>query len=202
MAKGEKCRLFFAVEVPEDIRRAVYRVQEDLARGVRNVIKWVEPANLHLTLKFVGEVLEEQVVDVVAIGRRAAQVGAACEFAVAGAGAFPNAHRPRVIWLGTRGDLASLQAVATELDHLLAEEGLAEREDKPFTPHLTLGRVRRGKPAPDLTALLESHAGAEFGEVRADSFVLMRSYLRPAGPVYEVADRFGLPGGTSPRQGE
>ncbi|MCD6351547.1 MAG: hypothetical protein J7M26_05465, partial [Armatimonadetes bacterium] len=91
--------------------------------------------------------------------------------------------------------------VAGELDRLVVEAGLARAENRPFTVHLTLGRVRRGRRAPDLSAALEEFSGQEFGRWRAADFVLMRSFLRPEGPKYEVIERFALPGGAATTRG-
>lgn len=195
-------RLFFAIPMPEEVRAQVAEVLRELAGGARIVVKWVEPENLHITLKFVGAVPQARVAELDELGREAARAGRCCTMRIVGAGAFPNARRPRVVWLGTTGDLEPLASVAAELDRLAAERGLAEAENRAFTPHLTLGRVRRGKLAPDLTSLLEAYAGREFGEARVDRFVLMRSHLRPQGPVYEVVETYALPGGSREAYGE
>jgi len=198
----ETWRLFFAVEMPEEVRAEVAEALGELASAARIVVKWVEAENLHITLKFVGAVPQARVTEVRELGREAARAGSCCTLRIVGAGAFPNARRPRVVWLGTTGDFKPLASVATELDRLAAGRGLAEAENRPFTAHLTLGRVRRGKLAPDLTSLLEGYAGREFGEARVDGFVLMRSHLRHQGPIYEVVESYALPGGSREAHGE
>jgi 2'-5' RNA ligase len=90
------------------------------------------------------------------------------------------------------GETESVIRVATELDRLLAQANLAQAENRPLTLHLTLGRVRRGKKAPDLTAILSRIGAKEFGTVRVEDFVLMRSHLRPDGPLYQVICSFAL----------
>lgn len=194
MPPDEKWRLFFAVAMTDEIRRRAAEVQRELALVTGRVVKWVDPGSLHLTLKFVGWVPADRVPDVLAVGREVAAAASPASLTLVGAGAFPNARRPRVLWIGGSGDVDILAAAAGALDRRLAEQGLAEPENRPFTAHLTLGRVRPDARPPDLTEALAVFAGQEFGQVSVAEFLLMRSHLQPSGPVYEVVESFALPG--------
>lgn len=192
MASEEKWRLFYAVELPEAVRQQAVEVQRRLAAQMGSMVKWVSAENLHVTLKFVGWVPAKRVGRAIEIGRQVAAASVPCDLVVRGAGAFPSPSRPRVIWLGLAGQVEVLAGIATQLDELTAGEGLAEPESRPFTPHLTLGRVRRGKKPRDIGPALAQFEGCEFGNIPVRGFVLMRSHLRPDGPKYEVVDTFEL----------
>jgi 2'-5' RNA ligase len=196
MAAEEKWRLFFAVEMPEAVRAGAEAVQRQLARLVGDAVKWVERENLHVTLKFVGYVPACRVEAVVEVGRGAATKGRGVVLRVVGAGAFPSLRRPRVLWLGLTGSLEPLAAVAQSLDTCLAQQGLAPPDNRPFQPHLTLGRVRPGRQIANLGAALQELASLDLGPVEVRELVLMRSHLRPEGPVYEAVARFPLPPGS------
>ncbi len=191
---SEKWRLFFAVEIPSQVRARAVQVQRRLSRAAGGMVKWVEPENLHITLKFIGEVEAGKVEQVRRIGRQAALKARPMNIEVAGAGAFPSPSSVRVLWLGVRGDTAELAGLAEALEAGLEEAGICGRESRPFVAHLTLGRARRGARLRGIAPALAEFEGESFGEFRVESFVLMRSHLRPEGPVYEVVERFSLGG--------
>ena len=175
-------RAFLAVDPPEEILREIARVEEKLRRLIRGDIRWVRPKAIHLTLKFFGDVPRAQVETISrAVGPVAASFGPFA-LAVGGAGVFPDAKRPRVIWLGLGGETARLAAFQKELERSLGQAGFA-REEKPFRPHITLGRVR----SPGLTGLaevLEKRETYGAGAFTAPGLGLYRSELTPRGAVY------------------
>jgi 2'-5' RNA ligase len=189
----EKWRLFFAVAMTEEVKARAAEVQRELGKTTGRIVKWVDPAILHITLKFVGWVPENRVDDCLAVGREVAAVGRRGKLILAGAGAFPNARRPRVLWLGAAGDIDILAAAAEVFDRRMAEVGLAEAESRTFAAHLTLGRVRQGARPPDMTEAIFAFADEQFGEVPVEEILLMRSHLQPSGPVYERSEAFSLP---------
>ena len=200
MPSSEIWRLFFALLIPDDVRDAAVRLQRQLAPALRGMVKWVEPENLHVTLKFIGNVPAHLLQKIEDIGRKAAAAAEKGSLLARGVGAFPNLRRPRVIWVGLDGDVQALADVAACLNRELSAAHIAEPENRPFTAHLTLGRVRRGARSPDLSGLVAELGDVELGVVPFDEFVLMRSHLRPSGPVYEVVARFSATG--KPQQGE
>lgn len=186
-------RTFVAVEVSESVRS---QAAELVRRLKPNPVKigWVEPANMHITLKFLGEQTDEAVADIC----RAVQEGAATvepfEFRCVGAGAFPNLERPRTLWLGVTDGLAQLQGLHAAIDAALARLRFP-RDRQRFLPHLTIGRVREGgvglRSLADGLRNLQDFAG---GTTVVDEVTVFSSQLRPSGPVYEVLATASLAG--------
>jgi 2'-5' RNA ligase len=157
-------------------------------------IAWVAPGNLHLTLKFLGAVPEEQIEAVAGALGQASLEASPFEARIRGLGAFPSARRPRVVWAGVAEGAADMIELARRVDLALAALGFP-RDERPFSPHVTLGRVREAGRNPALTAALGSAATREFGQMRVPSASLMRSELSPRGARYtELATvRLGRP---------
>ncbi len=187
-------RLFVALEPPDPVRRRLSAIAAELRRGAGRAadeIRWVAPENVHLTIQFLGAVPEERVPDVEAALRAAAAGARPLALEVKGAGGFPNARRPRVLWAGLEGDVAPLAAFAADVGRRLAPLGFPP-EDRPFSPHLTLGRAREGRGAPGLAGALAHAAQADGTPWRASELVLFESHLSPKGPRYEVIARLPL----------
>ncbi len=171
--------------------RAALGVAIARLRGVAREVAWVAPENLHLTLKFLGQVEEARLAPL-AMALQAAAAGLpAFDASVAGLGAFPSATRPRVVWAGVREGAGTTTALAERVERACAGLGLAP-ETRPFSPHITLGRVRVPRRNPRLTDLLAAGAGEEFGRIRVGSLVLMESRLSPQGARYGERARASL----------
>lgn len=175
-------RLFIAIELPGEIRQAIAGVQEELRKTGANA-GWTRPEGVHLTLKFLGEVPENNVAGIPAALTGAVQGTGTLDLAVEGAGAFPNAKAPRVLWLGVTGDLEKLAKLQAAVEDAMAGLGF-KREDRAFSPHLTLARIRFPKPRDDWQRKIENIRGVKLGRFRADRVSLMKSELRPEGAVY------------------
>jgi RNA 2',3'-cyclic 3'-phosphodiesterase len=199
-ARPRNHRLFVALEPPEPVRRRLAAMAVELRRAAgwrADEIRWVAIENVHLTLQFLGAVPEERLPDVEVAVRAAASAGRALSLEVRGAGGFPNARRPRVVWAGLAGDLAALGELVAELGRRLAPLGFPP-EDRPFSAHLTLGRAREGRGAPGLAGALASAADvadAAGAPWRAIEIVLFESHLSPKGPRYEALLRAPLGSG-------
>jgi RNA 2',3'-cyclic 3'-phosphodiesterase len=183
-------RAFIAIKLPEDVLSELPRVQDRLRQsGVE--ASWVRPGGIHLTLKFLGEVDESQQGEIFDAIRKAAAGISRFRIAVAGAGAFPNSRNARVIWLGITGDLAPLATLHAAIEEVMAGLGF-KREDRKFTPHLTLARIRQGRPQSKLQTALEEirDTGLPAFEVAGVSF--MKSDLLPSGAVYTELGRAEL----------
>ena len=180
-------RTFIALELSDAQKDGILGLIERLrSEGLR--ASWSRRATIHLTLKFLGDVEEESLQDVVeATGRAASRVG---PFGVSlgGAGAFPSARRPRVLWLGVEADRA-LFDLQGALEEELSELGF-ERERRRFKPHVTLGRIRE-QPSGSIEALLDSLEIPE-GRTVVDSVRVMRSKLSPGGAVHDVVQEIPL----------
>jgi 2'-5' RNA ligase len=188
-------RLFLALEPSEPVRRRVAALQAELRRAdARDAVRWVAGENVHLTLQFLGAVPEERVAALEAAARAAAAGAAPLALEVAGAGAFPNGRRARVVWAGVRGEVPALARLVAALGERLAPLG-HPAETRPFSPHLTLGRSRDPRGAAGLAAAL-GHAGegAPPATWRVAEVVLFRSHLSARGPRYEALARLPLGG--------
>jgi len=186
-------RTFVAVEINTAVREQTEQLIKRLQTAPVDV-KWVEPRNLHLTLKFLGDVAAEETVRVChAVARTAEQV-APFELELCGAGAFPNAQRPRTLWLGTGSGRELLETLHQRLESALRKLGF-RRESRRFHAHLTLGRVRHGGPrTAELGELLRQYADYAAGRTTIRELVTFSSQLGRAGPTYEVLGRASLDG--------
>lgn len=165
-------RLFFAVPVPKKVARALSAVRGEFRKEAG--MKWVPHQNLHLTLKFLGEVEEADLGSIMTLGEQAAQEVPALNLSVEGLGVFPERRRPRVLWAGITGS----QSTCRDLEVLARKLG---SED--FHPHLTLARFKKGKPA-ELVRVLDALKGQHWGSLSVRQFALVKSELLPGGPLY------------------
>jgi 2'-5' RNA ligase len=185
-----RLRTFIGVALDKAIRARTVALQESLARTGTEV-KWVEPENLHVTLLFLGEVDEREVPRVCRMV--ADSVGPQPPFlmSVETAGCFPNPRRPRVLWVGVGEGTQPLCAIHDALEIPLQELGY-RREERRYTPHITLGRVKSDRPTDSLTAALAKHAGWKGGEMTVREVHVLSSELTPQGPHYTVLSRAPL----------
>lgn len=185
-------RLFTAVALPDDVRRALAGEQERLKRcGAR--VGWVAPENLHLTMVFLGDTFAGRVPALAAALDGAVAPAAPFDFEVAGLGAFGSPRSPRVIWAGVTGPPPDLPALHARVAAAVSACGV-RLESRPFAAHVTLGRVRSSQGAGALTAALASPNFPSMGRAVAGSVLLMRSILGRAGPQYSVVHESLLKG--------
>ncbi len=189
-------RLFVAVELPEDVRRALAATVTALGRaGVAgDAVRWVRPEGIHVTLKFLGATAEAQV-PAIEDALRAAVAGMR-PFRVqpAGVGSFGGRRRLRVVWVGVEGDVDALAALAARVEQGLAPLGFPA-EQRPFAAHLTLGRVRDETPPAvreDIFAAMEGLNTPPIPPVPVDRVSLMQSSLGPGGASYRALAVFPL----------
>jgi 2'-5' RNA ligase len=188
-----RLRTFIAVAIDKATRDRAVALQEALGRAGADV-KWVEPENLHLTLLFLGEVEDRTVPAVCRVVAEVAAGRAPFEMSVEGAGAFPSARRPRTLWAGVGAGTQELVALHDALEPPLLDLGCYRREERRYTPHLTLGRVKGDGGAEQLATALARRADWQGGRVRVGEVLVMSSELRPEGPTYTVLGRGKLGG--------
>jgi 2'-5' RNA ligase len=185
-------RLFVAVNLPDDVRAAVWEAAAPL-RALPAPIRWVAPDILHLTLKFLGDVATDRETAVVEGLEAAVQGAKPFAMEIGGFGAFPRPNRPRVVWVGCEAT-PPLEL----LQHRVEREMLAlgfPLEGRPFHPHVTLGRVRKDARSPDLAALEPTMQDLALHDVvTVRSIDLMQSTLRPDGATYSVRHAAALSG--------
>ncbi len=188
-------RLFVAVNLDPALRSAVEDVRRRLLEAWpqgAQLVKWVEPHNLHLTLKFLGPV-EASRVSRVAEVLRAVESSAPFDLHLVGLGAFPRPRGARVLWVGVREGSQELGHLAQVVEDALQPLGFG-REERPFSAHLTIGRLRTPSYHPQLEAALNQNSSVEIGFQHVHSVELVQSSLRPAGPVYTVVRSYRLAG--------
>ncbi len=194
---GERIRSFIAIPVPsagiQALEDAVKWLESDLGRSVR----WVRPESIHLTLKFMGDIqaeMAERVLDALPpVAARFSPIG----LSISGMGVFPNPRRPRVLWAGVHGDLETLAALQLAIDEAVGKLGLP-KEQRAFSPHLTLGRVRRDVPEGQLRRIGQVVADGELSGApswTADTVNLMRTELDPTGSRHYLVGSASIGGG-------
>jgi RNA 2',3'-cyclic 3'-phosphodiesterase len=173
-------RAFVAFELPGKVLDSLSSFQKDLSASGAD-IKLVERANLHFTVKFLGEITDGQGAEV--DSRLKKLVLRPVHLEVRGVGAFPSPSRPRVVWAGVS---ANQEEMIVSLAQKILEslEGIGERDERPFQPHVTLARVRSGVNAGALQEVIRANSSRPFGEADLIAFKLKSSQLTPRGPVY------------------
>ena len=191
--EDEPLRLFVAIDLPEDVRESLGRLQTDLRRHDLPGLRWTRPEGVHLTLKFLGETPATSVAAIEGALARAVRGVPSFRLALGAPGTFGGRRGPRVLWVDVEGELQPLQQLQAAVERELAAAGFAP-EERGFSPHLTLARV----PQPPRPGLAERVAraleavAAPRGEFEARELVLMRSSLQPGGAVYSRVAAFPL----------
>lgn len=180
-------RLFFALELSDLVKEDLQLLIGKLRPRVRGV-RWVEPRAMHLTLRFLGEVEADQLGPLCAAARLAAAEAPSLSLRTDGLGMFPGKGRPKVIWVAVESDEEKLQALQAGLEEALHNARFG-RQDHPFSPHLTLGRVEWGA---DPRRDLEGVQAPPPRRFETGEFLLVESRLGPAGSHYEIRCRFPL----------
>ena len=181
-------RAFIAIDLPEEIRRTLGERQAEFRTscnaGSRSAceIRWTRPQGFHLTLKFLGHVPDDQI-DRVIEALQPLRRFEKFSVEVKGFGFFPNARRSRVLWVGVEAP-AALEELARRLESAMERLGFA-REERPFTPHLTLARFKSPQALPGLEQLLNRRSEASLGRFDVSEFVLFESKLSPHGAEYK-----------------
>ncbi len=181
----EEVRSFIAIELPAEVKQKMGELEARIRKQREFNCKWVDPESIHLTLKFLGNVSSGMVSQLTDAMTAAVAGTAPFRLEVTGTGVFPNPQRVRVVWVGVKGDVDVLTALQRRLDKGLASLGFPP-EDRPFSPHLTIARVRDEVGPPERQALGKLIAATEFagGSFTVESYSLMRSVLSRQGPVY------------------
>jgi 2'-5' RNA ligase len=183
-------RSFIAIELPEETRRTLTAIQEQLKQTGAGV-RWVKPGSIHLTLKFLGNILPAQVDDIAAAAAQIVRDESPITLCAAGLGAFPSQRKPRVIWVGLRGEVERLVSIQARIENALETLGFAQ-EQRPFRPHLTIGRVKDRRRLQTLIDAMTTQELPEFNSFDAAEIILYKSDLRPTGAIYTKLHRMPL----------
>jgi 2'-5' RNA ligase len=177
-------RAFIGIGLPPDCRRAIADAVSPF-RARRLPVSWTPEENLHLTLKFLGEISPGRVEEIGARLLAAAEDVPAFEFSVEGAGGFPSLSAPRVLWVGIREPLELVGKLQENMEDALSGAGFP-REGRPFHPHITVGRVRDRLPPGWGEGYAGALSGKAFGVAGVNSYRLYESRLSPGGATYAV----------------
>lgn len=187
-----RLRTFIAIDLGKGIRERLLSLQESLRRTGADV-KWVEAENLHITLLFLGEVDERDLVAVCRVVAECCRTLERFELSLETVGAFPSVRRPRTIWVGVTEGAEAVIALHDALEKALLPLGCYRREERQYTPHITLGRVKHEEAGAELSPLLTRKATWQAGgEVAVREVLIMSSELTPQGPEYTVLSRAPL----------
>lgn len=181
----EQIRSFIAIELPDELKLELGRLEARLKSGVSSPVKWVDPQSIHLTLKFLGNIAIDRTGEITRAIEEAAQTVPPFRLEVKGLGVFPNLRRVQVAWVGLSGEVAQLGVLQQRLESNLARLGFAP-ESRPFVSHLTLARVRDQASLDERQRFGQLIAGTSFeaGVINVDAISLVRSQLTRAGAIY------------------
>jgi len=178
-----KIRAFIAIPLPGNILTEVRRVQESLKR-VPHKFRWVRPENIHLTLKFLGDIDATATAVIFEAMRETAREFMPLSLSVRGLGVFPGVRRPRVLWAGLAGQTGRLIELQHTLETYLEDKGYDRDRKKSFKGHLTIARVKGRVDSAKFVETLETVGRFETDPFTADRFILYQSDLKPSGAVY------------------
>lgn len=187
-------RTFIAIELPQKIINSLAAIQNRL-KNTQGDVKWVSPENIHLTLKFLGEVDDKKIEKIIQVLEDTAKDNNSFFIRLSDLGAFPKINFPRVIWVGIdRGDNET-KGIVISLEEKLQKLGIP-KEKRPFSSHITIGRVRSGlnreKLVKELNILQEKNLLQENLEFLTAKVTLFKSTLTPKGPIYEILKEASL----------
>ncbi len=184
-------RLFIAIEIPLEIRTQITAVISEL-KSVPADVRWERPEKLHITLKFLGDVQEEVLPEIVLLLRGVAEKRSQLSIRYSGVGCFPNKREPRIIWVGAEDVAGKLQPLVDSIETEMASIGF-EKETKGFHPHVTIGRMKNGKDTSSLLRKMESVI-FESQPAVVSAMSLVRSKLKASGSIYSQVKSFSFRG--------
>tara|TARA_B100000315_G_C14586301_1_gene593206 strand:- start:2475 stop:3074 length:600 start_codon:yes stop_codon:yes gene_type:complete len=183
MTSEKLLRTFIAVELPHAVKDTTLNLQT-MVSAQPKVVKWVKMANLHLTLRFIGPTPEEDVPKIREAIDSAVNTHHDISLTIQGTGIFPKPQRPRVLWLGSEGEIKKVQNLVADINIELDKLGYPA-EEREYSPHITIGRIRYPqKVTPDVTEFLNSIYDPIPFTIEKIKFI--QSELIPGGPLYSI----------------
>jgi len=181
----EQIRSFIAIELPSGLKQALTQLENQLKTDNQPWVKWVKPYSIHLTLKFLGNIAVDSTTAITRAIEASARGIKPFRLTVRDLGVFPNLKRVQVAWVGISGEVDELTRLQKRLESKLAPLGFTP-ESRPFTPHLTLARLRERASANERQGFGELMASTKFegGDIEVKDISLMKSQLTRAGAIY------------------
>ncbi len=177
-----KIRAFIAFHLPENVRKHIRDLQDHLRSGGLH-LRWVAPENIHLTLKFLGDINPSDTERIAQAMSQSVQETSRLHLGAKGIGVFPTVRKARVLWIGLSGDTHELIQLQNRLDDRLSDLGY-EKESRPFKAHLTLARAKESPDPKELVQAMEKFASFASPDFSAEELILWQSQLKPSGAVY------------------
>ena len=190
----EQIRSFIAIELPDELKLALARLQDKLRQTQQPWIKWVDPQAIHLTLKFLGNISVDKISRITKAMEAATQGIPPFHLEVSNLGAFPNLRQVQVVWVGVGGEIDRLRELQQRLDSHLVPLGFSA-EKREFTAHLTLARLRNHAPPDERQRLGHLIAATKFENahpIEVAAINLMKSQLTREGAIYSKISSVGL----------
>jgi RNA 2',3'-cyclic 3'-phosphodiesterase len=179
---NQTLRAFVAFKLPELITTRIYDIQERL-KSYRLPVRWVRPENVHLTLKFLGEVPVSTIDELAVVIEDTVRDRSPLILFTKGLGVFPGIKKPRVFWIGISGDVKPLSEIQANLEKNLEKNGFS-KENRPFKSHLTMGRFKGDIHPENLFDILRSFSDFTSEPFEVKELVLYKSELKPSGALY------------------
>jgi len=190
----EQVRSFIAIELPDELKLGLAQLEAQLKMSKPPWVKWVNPYSIHLTLKFLGSIAVDRISEITKAMEEAIQGIPPFRLEVKDLGVFPNLRRVQVVWVGISGEVDKLSQLQQHLESNLARLGFAP-ETRPFTPHLTLARLRNQASLDERQSFGQLIAITRFEAtytIKVDAISLMRSQLTREGAIYSRISSVGL----------
>ncbi|OGL47409.1 MAG: 2'-5' RNA ligase [Candidatus Schekmanbacteria bacterium RBG_13_48_7] len=179
---NESFRGFIAVELPDQSRVVIEKTQNAL-KNMPGYLNWVKPSSIHLTLKFLGQTPKSSIESITKTLNNVVQGTTPFNLFLEGVGVFPNLRRPRVVWIGLKGDIDMLKNLQKQVESAMQQLGF-EPENREFKPHLTLARIKSGKGDHHWERIIQKTVVENSPPIRVSSFYLFQSILKPTGAQY------------------
>ena len=183
MSNNKAIRAFLAIAPSAEVRQSIGKIQSRLKRSCPFDIRWLKPESIHLTLKFFGDVSPTDIIDLARVVEKHSPTLEPLQLTVKTLGVFPSLQRARVVWIGLAGETAPIFTLRQNLEQGWAACGFT-RDDRPFLPHLTIGRIKSSRLTGDPVNFLAQAGDWSAESFRADGLVFFQSDLTPRGAVY------------------
>jgi len=187
-------RTFVSVEIPGKIKNNINKMIVKMKRRLKagEQVKWVDKNNLHITLKFIGWIEDGKIEKMTDSLANSVKDFGAIKVSIAGLGVFPDERHPRVVWAGIDEGWDRIKQLSERIEDRLSKESYGKRENREFSPHLTIGRIKEKIDPETLCGLIEKNKKERYGSFAAKNISLMKSTLRRSGPIYEEIEQIKL----------
>jgi len=183
-------RAFIAISIPPSVQNKVEKIQDRL-KQFKTPVRWVKPSNLHLTLKFLGNISEEQLEETKKCLSFSSQGIDSFTLRATEIGVFPNKSFPKVLWLGFYEPSGTLQKLVENIENHLKQIGF-KPENRKYAPHLTIGRIKPRKGKTEIFQMIKNEKSIFYDDILVTCYHIIKSDLKPSGPEYSVLHTFNL----------